>query len=135
MPSAGLRAVPSSSAIFCVALWVEKQYCGRPRRQDRQLPHTARQFSTTKSPGETDGDVGTDRFDHAGSLVAEEERELVVDAALPVVEVGVADTARLDPDERLAGAGVGYDDGADLDRVLHLHGDDGAYLVRHEPGR
>ncbi len=47
MPSAGESSVPSSSVIFCVALNVEKQYCGRPRRQARHVPHTARQLRTT----------------------------------------------------------------------------------------
>src|SRR4051812_21961142 len=41
MPSAGDSSVPSSSVIFCVALWVAKQYHGLPRRQARQLPQTA----------------------------------------------------------------------------------------------
>jgi hypothetical protein len=53
MPSAGDSSVPSSSVIFCVALWVLKQYHGLPRRQARQLPQTARQLRTTKSPGAT----------------------------------------------------------------------------------
>ncbi len=52
MPKAGERATPSS-VIFCVALKVEKQYHGLPLRQLRQVPHTARQFNTTKSPGFT----------------------------------------------------------------------------------
>ena len=53
IPSAGDSSVPSSSVIFCFALWVLKQYHGRPRRQARHCPHTARQLSTTKSPGAT----------------------------------------------------------------------------------
>ena len=53
IPSAGDSSVPSSSVIFCVALWVLKQYCGVPRRQARQWPQTARQFRITKSPGAT----------------------------------------------------------------------------------
>ncbi len=53
MPSAGVSSVPSSSVIFCAALWVSKQYQGRPRRQARHSPHTARQLRTTKSPGAT----------------------------------------------------------------------------------
>ena len=52
MPSAGDSGTPSS-VIFCVALKVLKQYCGRPRRQLRHSPHTARQLRITKSPGET----------------------------------------------------------------------------------
>ena len=51
MPSAGDSSVPSVSVIFCVALWVAKQYQGRPRLQARHWPHTARQFRITKSPG------------------------------------------------------------------------------------
>ena len=53
MPSAGVSSVPSASVIFCVALCVEKQYQGRPRRHDRHSPQTARQLRTTKSPGAT----------------------------------------------------------------------------------
>jgi hypothetical protein len=53
IPNAGLSTVPSARVIFWVALWVAKQYHGRPRRQARQSPHTARQLSTTKSPGAT----------------------------------------------------------------------------------
>ena len=40
MPSAGESGVPSASVIFCVALCVEKQYHGRPRRHARHSPHT-----------------------------------------------------------------------------------------------
>ena len=54
MPSAGESGVPSARVIFWVALWVAKQYHGRPRRHDRHSPHTARQLRTTKSPGSTD---------------------------------------------------------------------------------
>ena len=53
MPSAGVSSVPSVSVIGWLALKVSKQYHGRPRRHARQLPHTARQFSTTKSPTST----------------------------------------------------------------------------------
>ena len=93
-----------SSVIFCVALWVEKQYQGRPRRHERHSPHTARQLRITKSPGRHVGDVGADGLDDARRLVAEQEREVVVDAALPVVQVGVAHAARLHLHERLARA-------------------------------
>ena len=54
MPSAGDSVVPSSRVIFWVALCVLKQYQGRPRRQARHSPQTARQLSTTKSPGATE---------------------------------------------------------------------------------
>ena len=54
MPSAADSGVPSARVIFWVALWVAKQYHGRPRRHDRHSPQTARQLSTTKSPGRTE---------------------------------------------------------------------------------
>ena len=68
----------------------------RPRRQARHSPHTARQLRITKSPGATSVTPVADGLDDPGRLVAEQERELVVDAALAVVQVGVADPARLD---------------------------------------
>ena len=95
MPSAGDSAVPSASVIFCVALWVAKQYQGRPRRQERHCPHTARQFEDHEVAGRDVRDALADRLDHARRLVAEQERELVVDPALAVVQVGVADPAGL----------------------------------------
>ena len=48
--------------------------------------------------------------------MAEEEGELVVDTALPVVQVGMADAAGLDRDDRLARAGVRDDDGLERHR-------------------
>ena len=116
MPSAGLSSVPSASVIFCVALKVEKQYQGRPRRQARQVPHTARQLRTTKSPGATSVTSGAHRLDHARGLVPQEEREVVVDRAFPVVQVGVAHAARLHGHPRLARSGIGHDDLTHLDR-------------------
>ena len=56
--------------------------------------------STWVTPSPTD-------FDDAGRLVAEQERELVVDATVAVGQVGVADPARLDPHDHFAGPGSG----------------------------
>ena len=53
MPRAGSRVVPSSRVIFCVALWVSKQYQGSPLRHARHSPQTARQLRITWSPTET----------------------------------------------------------------------------------
>jgi hypothetical protein len=51
-------------------------------------------------------DALADLLDHASALVAEQDGQLMSPAAgLEEVQVGVADAARLDPDERLAGAG------------------------------
>jgi hypothetical protein len=122
MPSAGDSSVPSS-VIFWVALWVAKQYCTACPCTDRHSPQTARQLRMTKSPGTTVGDVGADRLDDPGGLVAEQEREVVVDAALAVVQVGVAHPAGLHLHHHLAGTGIGDDDvtsstGAPLARAM-----------------
>ena len=53
IPKAGDRGVPSSRVMGWEALRLAKQYQGRPRRQDRQVPQGARQAKTTKSPGPT----------------------------------------------------------------------------------
>ena len=53
IPSAGVSSVPSVRVIGRDALKVAKQYWGSPRLHARQVPHTARQFNTTKSPGDT----------------------------------------------------------------------------------
>ena len=47
MPSAGDSGVPSARVIGWAALRESKQYHGRPRRQDRQVPHGARHAITT----------------------------------------------------------------------------------------
>ena len=47
--------------------------------------------------------------------MAEQEGEFVVDCALAVVEVGVANAASLDAHESLALAGVGHVDGDQFD--------------------
>jgi hypothetical protein len=77
------------------------------------------------------GDALTDRLHDAGGLVAEQERELVVDPAFPVVQVGVADPAGLDLDDGLAGTRIGDDDRLDRDRRALRQRDDPANLLRH----
>ena len=80
------------------------------------------------------GDVGdalADRLDGAGGLVAQQEGEVVVDPALLVVQVGVADAARLDPYDGLAGAGIGDDDRLDPHRLVPPGGDDPPHVLWH----
>ena len=78
------------------------------------------------------GDVGSDGLDDAGRLVAEQERELVIDPALPVVQIGVAHAAGLDTHERLSRAWVGDDDRSSTSTGAALcSGDDAPYLVCH----
>ncbi len=131
MPSAGDSSVPSVSVIFWDALNVLKQYHGRPRRHDRHEPHTARQLRITKSPGVDVGDAIADRLDDAGRLVPEQEREVVVDPTLAVVEVGVAHPARLDGDDGLTRPGIGDHDRLDADRLALGAGDHSSYFLRH----
>ena len=98
--------MPSSSVIFCAALWVSKQYQG--------LPLAGPALAADRAPIEDHvvadrhvGDALADRGDQPGRLVTEQEREVVVDPALAVVQVGVADPARLHVDHGLAGTGSG----------------------------
>ena len=66
--------------------------------------------------------------------MAEQEREVVVDAALAVVQVGVAHPAGLHLHDRLARTGVGDVDRLDGDRGTLAAGDDGLDLLRHVAG-
>ena len=77
------------------------------------------------------GHVGTDGLHHAGRLVAEEKGEVVVDAALAVVEVGVADAAGLDAHQGLARPGVGDENGLQGHRRTLGPGHDASYFVPH----
>jgi hypothetical protein len=80
------------------------------------------------------GDVAdalADRLDDARRLVAEEEGEVVVDAALLVVQVGVADAARLDPDDGLARSRVRDEDGLHPHRLVLPRCDDALDLLCH----
>ena len=79
------------------------------------------------------GDALADRLDDAGGLVAEQEREVVVDAALAVVQVGVAHAARLHLDDRLARPGIGDDDRLDRHRrTLRARHDSANLLCHHD---
>ncbi len=77
------------------------------------------------------GDALAHRLDDPGGLVAEQERELVVDAALAVVQVGVADAAGLDLCHGFAGSGVGHQDRLDPDRLALAGRDHTAYSLGH----
>ncbi|MCO5555078.1 hypothetical protein L7F22_008618 [Adiantum nelumboides] len=77
------------------------------------------------------GDALADGLDDPGGLVAEQERELVVDAAAFVVQVGVADPAGLDLHHGLTGTGIGDIDRLDGDRLTLGAGHDATYLLCH----
>ena len=83
----GCEAVPGLAAVAGAAVATD----GTPVQDDEV---------TGRDVGDPLADGGHD----TRSLMPEQERELVVDAALAVVQVGVADAARLDVDQRLARA-------------------------------
>ena len=78
-------------------------------------------------------DVRADRLDDTRGLVAEQEGEIVVDAPLAVVQVGVADPAGLHGDQGLARAGVGNVDRGELDGLALGERDHGLDLVHLGP--
>ena len=114
MPRAGDSSVPSARVIFWVALWVLKQYQGLPLQAGAALAAHGPPVEDHEVAGRDVGDARADGLDHAGRLVPEQEREVVVDAALAVVQVGVADAAGLHLHQRLARARVGDQDRLDV---------------------
>src|SRR5271166_6282559 len=77
------------------------------------------------------GHAGSDGLDHAGRLVPEQVREVLADAALLIVQVGVAYPAGLHGDERLARAGLGYQDRRELHRLALTSGHHALNADRH----
>ncbi len=93
----------------------------------RPAPLAGPAFTTHRAPVEDHEIAGfdvchalADRLDGACRLVPEQERVLVVDAALAIGQVGMADPARDDVDDDLAGPGVGDDDIHHLYRLALL---------------
>ena len=63
--------------------------------------------------------------------MSEKERVVVVDSAFPVVEIGVADAARLNGNDGLTRSGIRDHDGLDRDRRLLGPCDDSSNLLCH----
>src|SRR5262245_50367259 len=61
------------------------------------------------------GDARSDGLHDAGRLVTEQEWEVVVDAALAVVQIRVTHSTRLNLDQRFSGTRVWHQDGGQLD--------------------
>ena len=101
--------------IFWVALWVAKQYHGLPLVAGSAVPADRTPVEDDEVARRDVGDTLTHRLDDPRGLVAQEEGEVVVDAALAVVQVGVAHPARFDFDDRLTRTGIGDDDVNELD--------------------
>ena len=76
---------------------------GRPRRQAPHSPHDGAQERTTRSPSRQAFDLGSDRLDEPGALVAEDDRRRPVPLALVGVEVGAADADGAHAHDDLAG--------------------------------
>jgi hypothetical protein len=75
------------------------------------------------------GDAGADGLDHAGALVAEDARRVPAGiGAGRGIQVGVADAAGDEPDERLARLGLGELDLLDGERLPELLEHGGADL-------
>ncbi len=72
-----------------------------------------------------------DSLHDPGGLVAEQERIGVVDAAITVGEVGVADPAGVNGDDDLTRPGVGDDDVDEFDLLALSSGDDAAHDLTH----
>ncbi len=63
--------------------------------------------------------------------MAQQERIVVADPALAVVEVGVADPAGLHIDDRLARTGIGHDHRLERYFLALAPGDHALHFVRH----
>jgi hypothetical protein len=71
-------------------------------------------------------------LDDACRLVTQQEREIVVDRADFVVEIGVAHAAGLDVDDRLAGPRIRHHDSCELDRLTLRACHDSLDLLGHD---
>src|SRR5665811_99735 len=115
IPNAGESSVPSVKVIFCLALWVLKQYCGLPLARPALTAHSA-PVQDDEVARRDIGDTLAHRLDHTSGLMAQQERKLVADATLAVVHVRVADPARLDLDNGFTRTRIRHDDVDDLHR-------------------
>ncbi len=79
------------------------------------------------------GHVVADRLDHPGRLVPEQVGEIVADATVAIVQIGVADAAGLHPHQGLTGSGIGHQHGYYLDWSTLTRGDDAPHLSCHPP--
>ena len=131
MPRAGrqLRAVLEGHLLLGV-VGVEA-VPGTPAQAGPALPAHRPPVQDHEVAGLDLGDPVADLLDDSGGLVPEQEGELVVDAALAVVQVGVADPARLDRHDRLPGPGSGTMIVSMRTGSSPARCDDPAYLLRH----
>ena len=135
MPSAGDSSVPSANVIFWRGVVrVEAVLRLAPPACPTVAAHGTPVEDHVVAGGHV-GDALADRLDDPGGLVAEQEREVVVDPALAVVQVGVADPARLDGDDGLTRPGIGDDDRLHRHGLALRSGDDSTNLLTHAADR
>ena len=128
-PSREIRVVPSGrKPLFCCSR-IARQRLVRGSRQWTHSPHWGEKRVTTWSPGASEVTSGADRLDDAGSLVAEHRRRVAGRVgAGGRVEVGVADAAGDESDERLPGPRLGELDLLHSERLPELLEHRGAHL-------
>ena len=102
------------------------QNTGAPSAQAGQKPQLRISVATTWSPTFRRVDAGADRLDHARRLVAVDRRQLAAPGAVDIEDVAVADRAGGDPDQDLAGAGLGEFDRLDGQRRAEGAADGGS---------
>ena len=96
-------------------------------------PHSGANRVTTWSPGAERRDAGPDRLDDPGALVPEHARRVAARVGSGRrVEIGVADAAGDDPDERLARLRLLQLDVLDDERLPELLEDCGPDVQRCE---
>ena len=111
MPSAGVSSVPSVERHLLRGVVGAEAVPGAAAAAGAALAAHRAPVEDDEVPGRDLGDARRRPLSTTpGRLVAEQEREVVVDPALAVVQVGVADAARLHGHHRLAGPRVGDDD-------------------------
>ena len=100
--------MPSSRVIFWLRVVRGEAVPGPAPAAGAALAADRAPVQDDEVAGRDGGHPVADRLDHAGRLVPEQVGEVVPDAALAVVQVGVADAARLHPDQRLARPRIGH---------------------------
>ena len=129
MPSAGESSVPSSQGHLLGGVVGGEAVPGLAARAGPTAAADGAPVEDHEVARRDVGDALAHRLHDPRRLVPEQEREVVVDPALPVVQVGVADAARLHPHHGLARAGVGHVDRHLLHRLALGHGDDSLHLL------
>ena len=102
------RVVPSANSPVDQPSRPDRQMFVSPLTQLAQRSHCGSNIVSTESPGRTSSTPGPDRLDYACALVSQHDGRVAGGIGSERRDqVGVADAARHEPDERLPGAGPG----------------------------